>query len=147
MESLGRRLAVLGAGVEGETERLMRKGALVLDSALVLSTPVDTGRARANWIVSLGKPSESIPQPQVTKENEISEGEATQLSLSQASSEVARFRLPMRSIFAQNNVEYIGPLDAGSSAQAPRGMVRGAVAVLVAFLRKAGFKVNRTSGG
>ena len=36
----------------GEIEQVVRKTAIDLTTSIIKSTPVDTGRARANWFVS-----------------------------------------------------------------------------------------------
>lgn len=91
----------------------MRKVALAVDQVVVLRTPVDTGRARSNWVVTLGTGTSS--------EVPLTSGES---ALASAKTVIAKFRIRLRSLFIQNNVPYIEQLENGRSAQAPNGMLR-----------------------
>jgi hypothetical protein len=81
----------------------------------VLKTPVDTGRARANWSPSVGIPTEaSYPE-------KMDKGGGSAISAAQK----ATFDWNcIGSIFLCNNLPYIGALEYGHSKQAPAGMVR-----------------------
>lgn len=85
---------------------------------ITAGTPVDTGRARANWFVSEGAPrtdtTESTTQqpPPSIKGNSV--------------------------MFITNSLPYIVPLEYGHSKQAPYGMVRKAIAEVQATLAVAG---------
>ena len=87
---------------------------LDLLSGIVLNTPVDTGRARANWQTSIGAPKST--QLEATDKS----GEAT---IANAQDDVAN---AAGNIFwITNNLPYIYRLEyEGWSQQAPRGMVR-----------------------
>lgn len=111
-----RRLTVIGRSIVSEAGKAIRKAALAADQAAVLATPVDTGRARANWIVTTGSPSEEADRPpDKSGQSAISEGSAT----------IASVR-PEDAVFIANNVEYIAFLENGSSSQAPNGMLEQA---------------------
>lgn len=82
--------------------------ALRLDKLIVQGTPVDTGRARANWFVAEG---------------------AMRTDTTASTTGVARPALKGESvIFISNSLPYIVPLEYGHSGQAPNGMVRKAIA-------------------
>lgn len=107
---------------------------------VVLKTPVDTGRARGNWQVSIGVPSSG------TNGSVDKSGQGTIAQGQQAVSTL----LPFTQVFISNNVEYIevleygkfvppnpGPskdtrkgrtgevlVEGGFSTQAPKGMLR-----------------------
>lgn len=88
-----------------------------LFSAVILDTPVDTGRARSNWIVSTGKPT------RITVEKVDDAGaviEDAQAEVEQSSGDVV--------VYLNNNLPYIVRLENGWSKQAPEGMVRKNVA-------------------
>lgn len=85
--------------------------ALELDSRVVMRTPVDFGRARANWQVTFGSPG-------VWKSKDIN----WQGSLARAKAKIATWD-KSGDIFLTNNLPYIGRLENGWSAQAPNGMV------------------------
>jgi hypothetical protein len=80
-------------------------------AGIVKDTPVDTGRARGNWQSSVGG--------QKTGTIDRTSGEE---AVQEGAQETQRIRLGDTS-FIQNNLEYIGFLEDGSSTQAPQGMV------------------------
>jgi hypothetical protein len=85
---------------------------------LVKATPVDTGRARGNWTVSLGTPSATHQQDTYDKS-----GERT---IAQANIRIAQ-ALPREPIHIENSVRYGTALELGHSQQAPHGMLRPVV--------------------
>ena len=91
---------------------------------LIDKTPVDTGRARGAWIVTVGQPSMFKPGPGVV------------ISAEQAQSRGAKALGPLSSfdiVYITNNVEYIEKLERGTSTQAPHGMLSSTVAELSAL--------------
>lgn len=130
MASLGefsRRMRRRGRQVEDGSNRIIRQVGVVVARNLALETPVDTGRARSNWIVSIGYPSRSEIEAYAPGEN-LGRGETSNFRgvLSQAKSEVDT-RKPEQDIYISNNLPYIKPLNEGSSAQAPAGFVQLAI--------------------
>lgn len=118
MASLGefaQRIRTRGRKAAEKVDERVRKTALVIARELVLSTPVDTSRARSNWVVGLGGAE--------TAEVPASSAGAT---ISAAESEIAR-RKAGQDIYISNNVPYIGRLNDGSSAQAPAQFVEQAI--------------------
>jgi len=93
-------------------EKTVRAVALIVDAELVNMTPVDTGRARANWNPSLNTPDPTIREPGQKK------------SIDPVAS---AFKLT-DTILISNNLPYIKPLNNGSSKQAPAGFVDAALA-------------------
>ncbi len=92
----------------------VRKICLDLVTGIVLKTPVDTGRARANWFTSIGSPTDN------TTESTDSNGSATI-----ASSLGAISKATGNVLWITNNLPYIYRLEFDSwSDQAPSGMVR-----------------------
>lgn len=79
---------------------------------VVLRTPVDTGRARSNWNVSLDGPD--------TSEQGIDSAEGI---ISAGSSAILASK-PYATIYISNGLPYITALEYGHSKQAPGGMVR-----------------------
>lgn len=88
---------------------LQKKIALQALIGVVNRTPVDTGRARGAWQVTLA----TVPDKEFRSRNPIASGTA------RIEAKTATFS----SIFITNNVPYIIFLEGGSSKQAPRGMV------------------------
>ena len=90
-----------------------KKIALDALRGIVMRTPVDTGRARANWQVTIDVAPEDVV------DEKDGGGGAT---ISKGIGELNSLR-PYRVVWITNNVPYIGELENGSSTQAPGGMV------------------------
>lgn len=98
--------------VIGTLEKAVRAAAVVVDSELAITTPVDTGRARANWLPSLNNPDFRIVEP------------GAKPSLGYA---LTGYNFK-DTILITNNLPYIRRLNDGYSAQAPAGFVDAALA-------------------
>lgn len=98
-------------------ERTHRTVLLDLFARLVRATPVDTGRARANWQIAHGSP----PSGEIAWEGGGG-GAASREALDRESPVALSAPAPGRSWVA-NNVPYIGRLNDGWSDQAPAGFV------------------------
>lgn len=99
--------------VIGTLEKTVRAVALIVDSALVNTTPVDTGRARSNWLPSLNIPDVRIVEP----------GQKPNIRNAILQYNIAD------NILITNNLPYIQKLNDGSSKQAPAGFVDAALQV------------------
>jgi hypothetical protein len=116
-EVFAKRMGAIAVVVEGNVEKAMRKAALAIDSAVVSATPVDTGRARSNWLPNFDAPASGTVAA-------TSAAGATAL----VAGKVASFDLTKnKSIHITNNLPYIRKLNEGSSSQAPAGFVRRAI--------------------
>jgi hypothetical protein len=118
--------------VVGETSQMVRRVAFAIDRELVMGTPVGNpdlwkrkppkgyvgGRARANWIPTLGVPA-SEPVERIDKQ-----GAATIALLAGVT---ADFKIGDGTIWLSNNLPYIVPLNNGHSTQAPIGYVEMAI--------------------
>ena len=92
----------------------VRKICLDLVTGIVLKTPVDTGRARANWFTSIGNPTDNV-----TESIDASGSSTIASSLSAISKATGNV------LWITNNLPYIYRLEfEGWSRQAPAGMVR-----------------------
>lgn len=102
---------------------LMRALTLTGLTSLVLMTPVDTGRARGNWIVTIGASTARYTDSSLdpSGSSAISAGFQT-ITSAKAN--------PFTIIYLQNNLPYIEELERGSSTQAPNGMVTVTIANL-----------------
>jgi hypothetical protein len=108
--------AALALGVESAREAAVSI-ALTLIGKVTVRTPVDTGRARANWFLAEGAPRIETTES-MTPENH------------------GAVSLTGRSvIFITNSLPYIVPLEYGHSAQAPSGMLRIAIAETMAEIK------------
>lgn len=96
-----------------QAKLIFQKIVLELDTAIVLGTPVDEGRARGNWFPTINTPSVAVSDRKDKSGASTiaaAQGVATSLDLG----DVAWFA---------NNLPYILPLENGHSGQAPAGMV------------------------
>ena len=98
-----------------KAELATRKITLELFSNVILKSPVDTGRFRANWNCSIGSVDKS------TSAETDKEGAG---SIGRVRAEVTKYTLDGRSIYLANSLPYAERLENGWSDQAPQGMVR-----------------------
>lgn len=101
--------------LEDNTEKFVRALGLEAMGRLMRKTPVDTGRARANWNASVGS-----PKREVDEDLRASDVRSQQQSAEQ---EIAEFG-PGESLYLTNALPYIPPLEDGHSDQAPQGMIK-----------------------
>jgi hypothetical protein len=114
-EVFSKRIGRIAFKIEGNVEKGMRKAVLAIDNALTSTTPVDTGRARSNWLPNLDVAATG------TTEN-------TTPNKAAVANTVARFKIDKNvAIHLTNNLPYIVKLDKGSSQQQPAGFTRRAV--------------------
>lgn len=121
-----KRMKLIAKGVSNETDRLVRKVALAVDASVVLATPVDTGRARSNWIVNLGTASSGVIEPRNPGLGGSTAGPNARDAIEQGKAVVATYKAGQE-IHITNNLDYIKKLNEGSSAQAPDGFIEEAV--------------------
>lgn len=119
LDNLARRIDV-------GTQEMMKRVALDIDSALVLTTPVDTGRARSNWQVSIGKTALG------TVDTLMSSSEA----IGNAKAELSKLKDSDDKIHITNNLPYIQRLNEGWSPQQPAGFVDQAVMTVIGSIHK-----------
>ena len=127
LNSFARRIRQRGRQVETGANAVKRRVALIADRELVMETPVDTGRARSNWVVSLQAPV-LAPREPYAPGSRLGKGERSnaEAAIAQGLVVISAARSE-HSIFISNNVHYIGRLNEGWSAQAPAGFVEAAV--------------------
>jgi hypothetical protein len=127
LKGFSRRMIIIADQIGVGARRAVRKAALAADQALVIETPVDTGRARSNWIVSLGSPAtHTIPPYSPGKGLGKDETGNLQAALAQGEMVIAQAQLG-DTIWLSNNLLYIDELDKGRSAQTPANFVDDAV--------------------
>jgi len=97
--------------VEKRATKLFRGTALSLFGRIITRTPVDTGRLRGNWQVTLNTSPKGILDS--TKVQDTGVMKAAKLG---------------DSIYIINNLPYAEVIENGSSKQAPQGMVKVTVA-------------------
>lgn len=114
INSFANRIRKVARDIEPAVDDTLRKVALVANQTLIMATPVDTGRARANWQVSIN----------ATVDSETGDTNA-QAAIERNKGVIADYQ--GGEIIIQNNVPYIEALNNGSSSQAPAGFVEKAL--------------------
>lgn len=104
-------------------EQIFKALTLEIDRELRISTPVDTGFARANWVPSVGSP-------------ELTDLDAAAATMAHAAgvAGVLRFKLGDGALWVSNGVSYIQILNYGTSQQAPAMWIEAAVDRAVATI-------------
>ncbi len=95
-----------------------KKLALELLKKIVLKTPVDTGRARGNWQLTVNTPATDIVPGPYSEDNTEVSSDVINTALSNL-----KGLEPFQDVWVTNNVAYIVYLEAGTSDQAPSGMI------------------------
>lgn len=132
LRDLNRRLNQLADQISVNARKRLHQTVLVVDQVLVTSTPADTGRARANWIVGTGPSTRAIDAYAVGKAGSTA-GANAQAALEQAQ----RFLdgTDVSVIYISNNLDYLVYLNQGSSAQAPAGFIEAAVQAGIDYVK------------
>lgn len=117
--------------LENNTDALIRKVALAVDTAVVIATPVDEGRARSNWQVTVDAPAQGVIDAYEPGSEGSTGGANAQAAIDQAEEAIKEYEggKPSSAIYISNNLPYIARLNDGWSAQAPAGFVEKGVAV------------------
>jgi hypothetical protein len=121
-------MQVSAQAVTGSVDALVRKVALAVDQAVVIATPVDTGRARSNWIVTLDSPATGEIPAHAPGSKGGTGGANAQAAINAGKQVISRYKDSNSKICITNNLDYIEDLNNGTSAQAPAGFVEQAVA-------------------
>lgn len=112
--SFSAQIAGFGERASARIQNVRRGVVMKLFSAVILDTPVDTGRARGNWQVSEGSPVKTAT------DTEDKSGRGP-IAAVEAAAQKSDGDTPL---FLSNNLPYIAELENGSSTQQPEGMVR-----------------------
>ena len=106
----------------------MQKTVFTIYNGVTLKSPVDTGRFKGNWNVSLGAPNYST----------IKTATSTPLGASASKSIVSELLKidGTKPVYISNGLPYAARLESGYSTQAPFGMVDITLTEYKAFLAK-----------
>ena len=106
--------------------QMVRRVAFAVDKAVVMASPVDTGRFRANW-----QPTISVPATGTVQHIPGSGGSSGSSNAANAMAQMAavtrNYRLEHGIIWIVNNLEYGPRLNDGHSKQAPANFVQKAI--------------------
>ncbi len=109
-----------------------RKVSIELQGGVVRMTPVDTGRARGNWGVTIGAAQTSSTDD--TDPGQYGDDPGAQAA-AKADAALANFTAGP-SIFITNALPYIERLETGYSTQAPAGMVAVTLLAFDGYVKK-----------
>ncbi|WP_018229677.1 HK97 gp10 family phage protein [Methyloversatilis universalis] len=107
----------------GNIERAARQAVVLAAQGLIMRTPVDTGRARANWVFGAGAINYEVVETRTDRS-----GGATQGAIAAAVMTVRIASVPY--LYVSNSLPYVQRLEDGWSQQAPAGMVKATLAEL-----------------
>lgn len=101
--------------LRSRSDKLVRAIGLEAHGRLVRRTPVDKGRARANWNVAINEIDRSVDEESFDKSG--------QKTIQEGSVKILAEMKPGKSLFITNSLAYVPELEKGHSQQAPEGMV------------------------
>lgn len=129
LNQFGDKIKRVAVDVPKNADEIVRKVALAADQTIAMATPVDTGRARANWQVGIGA------APGGTVEYSGGGAGAASYAIGAAQSVVTTYKGQPGGIWLVNNLPYIQRLNEGWSAQAPAKFVEQAIDTAVTAIR------------
>lgn len=118
--------------VPSNANRLVRAIALQSLTTVSFATPVDTGRARSNWQVGIGKANlDTIDSfAEDTGNSDANGAIATQMAVAKGNTLIGQYK-GKGDLFISNNLDYIQGLDEGKSPQAPPNFVTDSIRLAV----------------
>ncbi len=118
-----------------DVQTAVRRFELRAYQAISIATPVDTGFARASWTPSVGPLGEGLGESPKS-EDDARQAAAKLRPTNQAKAEALAktYQVEAGRVFLTNPVPYIGPLNTGSSSQAPKKFVERAIMTAVQSL-------------
>lgn len=102
---------------------LIKKASLHLLRGVVLRSPVDTGRFRANWQISEGTAIQRVVSNFNEGDSGSTEGAVSKQAISQGRRKINAVVNKFPTVYLTNNLPYALRLENGWSDQAPQGMV------------------------
>ena len=125
--NFARRMKITSVKVEKGANAMVFQTMAVVLQELVRATPVDTGQARSNWLVSLDIPrSDVVPAHAPGRHLGLNESANAQATIREGLDAMSG-RKTGQEVWITNNIYYIGRLNDGSSTQAPAMFVQKAV--------------------
>lgn len=118
---------IVGDLIDAATKEAVTQVAVDLHRRLVMYTPVDTGRARAGWIISKSERTARFTPPPGRYNVPVARVISSDAGSTIIGTDVAVPYEKGKDVFVTNNVPYIEALDNGHSQQAPQGFSERAV--------------------
>ena len=126
-------------GIEKIPEKVVRGTVIGMFTRIVKRSPVDTGRFRGNWQITVNAPSR-------TQKNTVdnsgpaqatpSSNPAGSVTAVEGAFYVSKQEFPQFGYYITNNLPYAERLEYGWSGQAPSGMIRLSLAEFEQVLRE-----------
>jgi len=113
--------------INDKNEKVVRAVALQLFSAIVKSTPVQTGRLRSNWQTTLSSPASGTV-------NSVDPSGSS--AIAEVSAVTSRFTLADESIWFTNNLPYAQIIEEGSRTRRPYKMVSANIELFTPLINK-----------
>lgn len=126
LNDFSKRIRIRARRVTEGADRLVRKVAIAADQAVVSATPVDTGRARSNWIVAMNSPASQVIRAYAPGKSGDSAQKNEAAAVAQGQAVISGYKSG-NEIHITNNLAYIGELNDGSSRQAPANFVEESI--------------------
>lgn len=138
LDDFAKQISRIAVEVEGNVEKAMKDCAHAVARSVIEATPVDTGRARSNWLAGLDQPVDGTVDAHVAGAKGSTADANADAAIGAASDVIDAFDIEKNAeIHLTNNLPYIQPLNDGHSAQAPVNFVERAVIEGLATVRGA----------
>lgn len=122
--------------VKTNHSQVIGKIALDLATRIIVKTPTDEGRAKANWQVSINRPKGGTVENVTTGEPKSDARGSANAQLAINKAVLATAQLPeFPTVYIVSNLAYITALERGSSMQAGSGMVAVSIAEIQEIYR------------
>lgn len=138
LDDFAKRISRLAVQVEGNVEAAVKDCAHAVARSVVEATPVDTGKARSNWLAGLDQPVEGAVEAHVAGAKGSTADANAEAAIGAAAEVIDAFDIEKNAeIHLANNLPYIRSLNDGHSKQAPANFVETAVLEGLATVRGA----------
>lgn len=124
---LSKSLRQQAKNIESNASLLVRRCATVVIEELAVRTPIDSGRAKSNWIVTLNSPTIARIEPHHFGVLGSTAPQTIKTVQARAAIVINRFKIG-DTVIIQNNLDYIVDLEKGSSKQSPAGFIHQSLA-------------------
>ena len=136
LEDFAKRMTRISVQVENGVEQRVRDCADAVARSVIGGTPADTGRARSNWAVQMDEAYKGLFPARMPGFGGSTAEENAAAAVHAAEAEIKGYDIDKnQSIHITNNLPYIGRLNDGHSAQAPKEFVRIAALAGLAAVR------------
>lgn len=126
--TLSKSLRQQAKNIESNSSLLVRRCATVVIEELAVRTPIDSGRAKSNWIVTLNSPTIARIEAHHFGVLGSTSPQTIKTVQARAAIVITRFKIG-DTVIIQNNLDYIDDLEKGTgSKQAPAGFVHQSLA-------------------